>query len=50
MNIELAKNAGFCSGVKHTLAMVWDNLDKMKTGEHRLLKPYELKQLKNLVK
>ena len=26
------------------------NLDKMKTGEHRLLKPYELKQLKNLVK
>ncbi|MEA3344309.1 MAG: 4-hydroxy-3-methylbut-2-enyl diphosphate reductase [Patescibacteria group bacterium] len=30
MKIELAKNAGFCSGVKHTLAMVWDNMDKMK--------------------
>ena len=29
MKIELAKNAGFCSGVKHTLAMVWNNLDKM---------------------
>ncbi len=26
------------------------NLDNMKTGEHRLLKPYELKQLKILVK
>ncbi len=25
-------------------------LGKMKTGEHRLLKPYELKQLRNLVK
>ena len=25
-------------------------LDKMKTGEHRLLKPYELKQLRTLVK
>jgi len=25
-------------------------LEKLKTGEHRLLKPYELKQLRNLVK
>ena len=25
-------------------------LDNMKTGQHRLLKPYELKQLRNLVK
>lgn len=25
-------------------------LDNMKTGEHRLLKPYELKQLRNLIK
>jgi (E)-4-hydroxy-3-methyl-but-2-enyl pyrophosphate reductase len=30
MKIELAPNAGFCSGVKHTLSMVWNNLDKMK--------------------
>jgi len=29
MKIELAKNAGFCFGVKRTLALVEDNLEKM---------------------
>ncbi len=29
LSIEIAQNAGFCFGVKRTLAMVEDNLDKM---------------------
>ncbi len=29
MNIKIAKNAGFCFGVKRAMKMAWDEVEKM---------------------
>lgn len=36
MNVKIAKNAGFCFGVKRAMKMAWDELDKSQDGIYAL--------------
>ncbi|MFR8601003.1 MAG: 4-hydroxy-3-methylbut-2-enyl diphosphate reductase, partial [Clostridioides difficile] len=36
MNIKIAKNAGFCFGVKRAMKMAWDEVEKNDSGIYAL--------------